>query len=54
MAKQKLSLTAQLADAEARMASLGALITKLKRERTYLIAWVHEHGGDIDEILNRA
>jgi hypothetical protein len=52
MAKQ--SAKAQLDDMEIRLKALGDLVHKLKRERTYLIAWVHEHGGDIDEILNRA
>ena len=49
MAKQ--SLKAQIAEMEDRLTMLHNDYLSLKRKNTKLTAWVHTHGGDVNEII---
>ena len=49
MAKQ--SLKAQIAEMEYRLSRVNEDYLSLKQKNTKLTAWVHEHGGNVKEIL---
>lgn len=50
MAKQ--SLKAENAELLDQLERVRVQIVKLRLERTRLAAWVHEHGGNVNEIVD--
>ena len=47
----KKSLKKSIEEVETRMSLLHDDYLALKRKNTKLVAWIHTHGGDVQEIL---